>query len=159
MFFRISTALALLSMPMVADSGLFLQIRDKDTVTLVVPNGSCDAKVVSRSLDRLTLKLQRKTGPCGERDSLVSLSRMDVQDVAGNTRRGRHSGESRAGFCAAAATALVGAPSALAISEGAGNEPVALLVLLGSAVGGAILCRERHTRYTIFTERIVPSQP
>ncbi len=159
MFGRISTALVLLSLPAMADSGMFQQVRDKDPVTLVLPDGECDAKVVSRNLDRLTLKLKRKTGACGERDSLVVLSRMDVQDVVNNTRRTNRPGESRAGFCAAAAMALVGVPSALAIAEGARNAPVALLVLFGSGVGGALLCREGHTRYTVFTERIVPAQP
>lgn len=134
MFGRISTALVLLSMPSVADSGLFQQIRGKDRVTLVVPNGECDAKVVARNLDRLTLKLKRTTAACGERDSLVVLSRTDVQDVVNNTRRANRPGESRAGFCAAAAMALVGAPSALAIAEGAGNGPVALLVLFAAAL-------------------------
>jgi len=158
MFCRISTALVLLSMQVVADSGLLRQIREKDRITVVLPGGACDAKVVNRTLDQLKLKLGRKAGACGERDSMVVLSRMDVQDVV-NNRRTNDLHESRAGFCAAAAMALVGAPSALAIAEGAGNGPVALLVLFGSGVGGAVLCRERHTRYTIFAERIAPAQP
>lgn len=160
MFDRISTALVLLTMPAMADSRLFREIQNKDTVTLVLPNSECDAKVVSRSLDQLTLRLKKKTTGCGERKSLVALSRFSVSDVVNNRRRiVRDPVQSRAAFCGLAAMTLVGAPGALAVGETTGSGPVALLVLFGSAVGGAVLCRERGTRYTVFTDQIVPAQP
>ena len=160
MFGRISLAIVFLAMPAVADSRLFREIRNKDTVTLVLPNSECDAKVVSRNLDQLTIRLKKKTAGCGERNSLVALSRASVSDVVDNRRRIVHDpGQSRAAFCALAAITLVGAPGGFAIGETTGSGPAALLVLFGSAVGGAVLCRERGTRYTIFSDQIFPTQP
>ena len=153
-------ALVFLAMPAIADSRLFREIRNKDTVTLVLPNSECDAKVVSRSLDQLTLRLKKKTAGCGERKAMVALSRFSVSDVVDNRRRIVHNpGQSRATFCALAALTLVGAPGGLAVGETTGSGPVALLVLFGSAVGGAVLCRERGTRYTVFSDQLVPAQP
>lgn len=152
-------ALMLLAMPAVADSRLFREIRTKDTLTLVLPSSECDARVVSRSLDQLTLRLTKKTAGCGERNSLVALSRCSVSDVVDNRRRIVHvPGQSRAAFCALAAVTLVGAPGGLAVGETTGSDPAALLVLFGSAIGGAVLCRERGTRYTVFSDQIIPAQ-
>jgi hypothetical protein len=131
MFERLTAAVAILAIPALADSGLFYQIRDKDTITLVLPNGECGAKMVSRNLDQLTLRLERNTDPCGERKSLVVLSRLDVRDVL-NTKQ--HQNESQAGLCAAAAMALAGAPIAEAIGEMTRSDPAAILVLLKSQV-------------------------
>ncbi len=153
-------ALVLLAMPAVADSRLFREIRSKDTVTLVLPSSECDARVVSRSLDQLTLRLKKTTAGCGERDALMALSRFSVSDVVNNRRRIVHNpGQSRAAFCGIAAFTLIGAPGALAVGETTGSDPVALLVLFGSAIGGAVLCRERGTRYTVFADEIVATQP
>ena len=153
-------ALVLLAMPAIADSRLFREIRSKDTVTLVLPNSECDAKVVSRSLDQLTLRLKKKTAGCGERNELIVLSRFSVSDVVENRRRAVHDpGQSWAAFCGIAALTLVGAPGALAVGETTGSGPLGLLVLFGSAVGGAVLCRERGTRYTVFSDEIVPAKP
>jgi hypothetical protein len=160
MFDRISMALVLLAMPAIADSRLFREIRSKDTITLVLPNSECDARVVNRSLDQLTLRLKKKTAGCGEREALVTLSRFSVSDVVDNRRRiVRYPGQSRAAFCGIAALTLVGAPSALAIGETTGSDPAALLVLFGSAIGGAVLCRERGARYTVFADQIISAQP
>ena len=160
MFDRISIALVLLATPAMADSSLFREIRNRDSVTLVLPSSECDAQVVSRSLDHLTLELKKKTPGCGERKSLVALSRFSVTDVVDNRRRMVHDpGQSRAALCALAAMTLVGAPGALAIGETTGSDPAALLVLFGSAIGGAVLCRERGARYTVFADQIVPAQP
>jgi len=159
MFDRISMALALLAMPAVADSMLLREIRPRDTVTLVLQNGECDAKVVGRSLDQLTLRLKKNTAGCGEREALVTLSRFSVSDVVDNRSRIVHKpGQSRAAFCGIAALTLVGAPGALAVAETTGSGSVAVLVLFGSAVGGAVLCRERGTRYTVFSDQIIPAQ-
>lgn len=154
-------ALVFLAMPALADSRLFREIRTKDAaVTLVLPNSECDAKVVRRRLDQLTLKLKKKTIGCGERNALVALSRFSVSDVVDNRRRiVQDPGQSRAAFCALAALTLVGAPAGLAVGETTGSGPVALLVLFGSAVGGAVLCRGKGTRYTVFADQIIPAQP
>jgi hypothetical protein len=160
MFYRISMALVFLAIPALADSRLFREIRNKDTVTLVLPNGECDAKIVSRSLDQLTLRLKSKTAGCGAREALVTLSRFSVSDVVDNRRRiVRDPGQSRAAFCALAALTLVGEPSALAIGETTGSDPAALLVFFGSAIGGAVLCHERGARYTVFADQIMSAQP
>jgi hypothetical protein len=160
MFDKMSTVLVMLAIPALADSGLFHEIRRKDAITLVLPSGECDAKVVSRILDQLTLRLKRKTGACGERKSLITLSRIDVRNVVNNKLRTAHyPGESPGGFCAAIAMALVGAPASYAIGAKTRNGPLSLLVLFGSGVGGAALCRQRGTHYTVFTDRIVPAQP
>lgn len=157
---RISIALVLFTLPVLADTGLFHNIRNKDSVTLVLASGECDARVVGRKLDQLTLRLTKKTRVCGEREALIVVARTDVQDVVNNRSRTVHAlRESRAGFCAAAAMALVGAPGAYAIGESTGNGSAALLVLFGSGVGGAVLCRQRGSRYTVFADRITPLQP
>jgi hypothetical protein len=160
MFDKILTVLVMLAIPAVADSGLFHEIRSKDAITLVLPNGECNAKVVSRNLDQLTLRLKRKTAACGERASLMTLKPIDVRDVVNNRGRIAHyPGESASGFCAAIAMALVGAPGGYAIAAKTGSGPLAIMVLFGSGVGGAALCRQRGTHYTVFTDRIVPAQP
>jgi hypothetical protein len=157
---RISMALVFLAMPALADSRLFREIRNKDTVTLVLPNGECDAKVVSRNLNELTLRLKKKTAGCGEHNAIIALSRFSVSDVVDNRRRILHGpSQSWAAFCTTAAITLVGAPSALAIGETTGSDPAALLILFGSAIGGAVLCRERGARYTVFINDIISAQP
>jgi hypothetical protein len=160
MFNRVLIALVVFGVPAVADSRLFHQIRKKDAVTLVVPKGECGARVVSRSLDQLTLRLNATTDACGASRLAIVLLRADVQDVVDNRRESGHDPRrSRPGACAAAAMGLVGAPGALAVGAATESGPVALLVLFGSGVAGAALCRERGARYTVFSERITPAQP
>ena len=152
--------LLLLAIPALADSGLFPYIRNKDTVTLVLPGGECGARVVSRKLDQLTLRLKKKTSACGERGSLVTLSRVDVRDVVNNRPRVvRDSGDSPTALCAIGAMSFLGAPAAYAIGEKTGSDAAALAVFLGSGFAGALLCRDRGARYTVFTDRIAPTQP
>ena len=157
---RALIALAVLGVPAVADSRLFHQIRKRDAVTLVVPKGECGARVVNRSLDQLTLRLNATTDACGANRLSIVLLRADVQDVVDNRREFGHGPRgSRAGACAAAAMGLVGAPGAYAIGAATESGPAALLVLFGSGVAGAALCRERGPHYTVFTERISPARP
>src|SRR5207302_9712731 len=121
MFQRIPAALLVLTIPAWADSDLFERIQVKDSVTLVLPAGECKARVQSRRLDQLTVKLKEKNNVCGQKGSLVDLSRPDVHDVVDHRRvhlsnRGR--GDLPAGGeCAIAAMALVGAPGAYAVGE------------------------------------------
>ena len=157
---RVFIALTILAIPVFADSGLFHQIRKKDAVTLVLPNGECDARVVRRTLDQLTLRLKTTTGACGESRVPIVVLRGDVQDVVDNRRDSGHDPRwPRPGFCAAAAMALVGAPGAYAVGAATGSGPATLLVLFGSGVAGAALCRERGSHYTVFTGRITTVQP
>jgi len=157
---RLIIALTILAVPAVADSRLFHEIRKRDAVTLVLPNGECDARVVGRSLDQLSLQLNATTGTCGESTVRIVLQRADVQDVVDNRRDLGHGPRGpRPGSCAAAAMALVGAPGASAIGAATGSGPATLLVLFGSGVAGAALCRERGSHYTVFTGRITPVQP
>ncbi len=153
MFTRFSIALLAASMPALADAGLFDQIRDKNTVTLVLPAGECRAKVVARRLDQLTLAIESKTSPCGAPRSLVTLMRSHVRDVS---RKHRPPRNPLPGICAFAGIAFVGAPAAVAIGEKTGNGEAAVAVLLGSGVGGALLCRDRGSGYTILAERVTP---
>ena len=53
------------------------------------------------------------------------------------------------------AAALVGAPAAFAINQKTGSEGGALAALVGAGVAGALLCRERGSRYTVFIERVI----
>ena len=78
---RLLLMLVLLAIPAAADLGLFDQIHEKDAVTLVLPDGPCDAKVVKREPRQLTVGLKDTTRTCGKRKSLFMVSRSDVQDV------------------------------------------------------------------------------
>jgi hypothetical protein len=62
----------------------FLPIRNKDTITLVLPNSECQTKVAGRNLDQLTLRLESKPSVCGAPKSLVVLSNPDVREVVNN---------------------------------------------------------------------------
>ena len=60
---------------------MFDQIHEKDAVTVVLPDGPCDAKVVRREPGQLTIRLTSTTRTCGKRKSLFTVSRSDVQDI------------------------------------------------------------------------------
>ena len=153
---RVFAALLMLTTPLVADSGGFYQIRNKDSITLVLPNGECHAKVVSRILDQLTLKLESKASVCGEPKSLMVLSRLDIMDVVNNRRRDR---EWLAPVCGVAALIFVGAPAGAAVAEETGSRVATSLVVAGSILGGAFLCGKHGSHYTVLAERVVPAQP
>lgn len=153
MFARFSIVLLVACLPVLADVGMFDQIRDKNTVTLVLPAGECRAKVVARKLDQLTLAIESKSSPCGEPKSLVTVLRSDVHDVS---RQHRPRRDPLPGICAFVGIAFVGAPGAVAIEEKTGNGEAAVVALLGSAVAGALLCRDRGSGYTILAERVTP---
>jgi hypothetical protein len=156
-FSRIWITLAALAIPAVADPALFHQIRNKDTVAVVLPNGECDTKVVRRKLDQITLKLKRKTAACGERNALVEVSVPDVRDVVTN-RRGSHDDPSQTARCAGVLTASIGAPVAFVVGAKTESSGAVWAVLLGSAVGASFVCRQKGSDYTIFAGQIV-AQP
>src|SRR5712692_2417996 len=115
MYRRISTMLVLFAIRAAADPRLFHEIRNKDALALVSPNGECDAKVVGRQLDRLTVRLKKTTPACGLRNSLVSQSRTDVEDVVDAKRAIVHGrGGSTVVTCAKLGL-VVGAAAGLAI--------------------------------------------
>ena len=60
---------------------MFDQIHEKNAVTLVLSDGPFDAKVVRREPEHLTVRLKNTTRTCGQRKSLVAVSRSDVQDI------------------------------------------------------------------------------
>jgi hypothetical protein len=155
---KLFVVLVFLTIPAVADSRLFREVRKKDTVSLVLPNGECAGRVVSRNLDQLTLRLEKKAADCGDRGSLITVSRGDVTDVVDNKLRDR--GDLSFGpHCEILAMSLVGAPGAFAIGEKTGSSAAALSIFLGSAVAGAYLCRQRGPHFTIFAEGLSLLKP
>jgi len=156
---KLPCVLALLTIPAFADPALFDWIHLKQDAVLVLPDGTCDAKVVGRRAGQLTAKLKNTTRVCGRRNTLVTVSRADVLDVADRRLTGRQPGTSRAGWCFGLALALIGQPAALYVGEGLHSDVGALAVFAASAVAGGMLCRDRTPRYVIVTERVAPERP
>lgn len=151
---RLLLSLVLATTPGAAHPRLFYKIHDKEAITLVLPTGHCNAKVVSRETDELTVRLKRTTNACGERTSLVRLSRSDIRDVMDD----RHSPEPDSGQCALIGMAAAGTTAGRAVGELTGSNLALLSIIGAGGVAGALLCRESH-RITVFTDRIVPAQP
>jgi hypothetical protein len=153
---KILFGVILLTTPAVADPRLFDKIQDREAITLVLPNGPCDAKVVRREPEELTVRLKSTTSVCGKRRSLVMVSRSDIQDVVERRRAERAPDPQCAliGMTAAATTA------GRAVGELTGNYPAMLAIIAGGGIAGALVCREgRHTPYVVYTDRLVPAQP
>ena len=153
---RTFVMVSLFVMPAAADVGLFQKIRRGDQIRLVVPNGECDAKVVSRKVDQLGVKLKTTTSACGARESLIVVSRADVRDVLNKRHWSRNKLLSAA--CILPFFAL-GPPAAYGVGEKTGNGGAALAVLFGSAAAGAVVCRPRGTTYVLFADHFAPAQP
>jgi hypothetical protein len=151
---RLLFILALVTTPGAADPRLFDKIHSKDTITLALPNGHCDAKVVKHELDELTVRLKRTTTACGERKLLARLSRSAVWDVVDD----RQSHEPFSAHCAALVMTAVWSTAGLAVGEVTGSNLAGGSILGAGAVAGALLCRERHP-VIVFTDRIAPTQP
>lgn len=156
---RVLTALTLFVIPVVAEPGLFHQIRNKAVVTLVMPQGECEAEVVQRALDQLTLRLKKTTDACGKVSSRVRLSLRDVEDIVDNRRPAVHGGDmSRSKACALFGL-LLGGYAGVAVAEKTGrDEPVVPLIAAGG-IGGAVLCRDRGSRFSVFIKQVVRAQP
>lgn len=142
-----------------ADPGLFDQIHVKDAVTVVLPDGPCDAKVVRREPGQLTVRLTSTTSTCGKRKSLVTVSRSDVQDVV--DRHSIKSGPDTSDSDQCSAKLMLGALLAgQGVMEAARSYRAGLLAMVGGGIAAAIYCHEPgRPRYGIFTGRIVPAQP
>jgi hypothetical protein len=148
--------MVLVAIPAAANPLLFNEIHKKQTVRIVLPDDQCEAKVVKRDLDHLTVRLKvKKTGPDCVRQSrsLVLVSRSDIKDVVDE----RHSTESFRGACTTLVTALA-APTAVAVGMWTGNGVAMMFTAAGGGVTAGILCHQA-TRYTVFVERIVPARP
>jgi hypothetical protein len=159
MYSRVLTALIVFGIPAWADPGLFDKIHKKDVIPLVLPNGHCDARVVSREPNQLTVRLKGTTDACGERKSLAQLSRSDVQDVVDERRSTAYApGESPVAHCVILVTTGAASTAGLAVGEATGSNLALLSVVAGSGIAAALLCRQ-GPRYTVFTDRIVPAQP
>jgi len=78
---KVFLAVALIVVPAIAETPDFENLRHNQTVTLIVPGAQCEAKVVSRQPDQLTLSLKKTTSACGQRNSRVTLSREDTWDI------------------------------------------------------------------------------
>ena len=151
--------MVLLAIPAAADPGLFDQIHEKDAVTVVLPDGPCDAKVVRREPGQLTIRLTSTTRTCGKRKSLFTVSRSDVQDIVD-----RHSIEPRpdrsgAGQCLGK-LGLGVLWAGYGVASATQSEPPGLLVWAIGGIAVAAYCHEaRRPRYGVFTDRIVSAQP
>ena len=151
---RLLLILVLFTRPGAADPHLFDKILDKQAITLALPNGHCDAKVVKRDLDELTVSLKKTTNACGERKSLARVSRSDVWDVVD----ARQSHESFSAHCAALVWTALASTAGFAAGEATGSNLAVGSILGAGAVAGALLCRDRHP-VIVFTDRIAPAQP
>jgi hypothetical protein len=151
---RLLLVLVLLTRPGAADPHLFDKIRDKQAITLALPNGHCDAKVVKHDRGELTIRLKKTTNACGERKWLVRVSRSDVWDVVDD----RQSHEPFSAHCAALVMTAVLSTAGFAVGEVTGSNLALGSILGAGAVAGALLCRERHP-VIVFTDRIAPAHP
>ena len=155
---RLVLMLALLTIPAAADSGLFDQIHEKDAVTVVLPDGPCDAKVVRREPGQLTVSLRITTRTCGKRKSLFTVSRSDVHDIVDRRSITPRPDSSGSGQC----LGKLGLGVLLAgrgVMELTQSEPPGLLVWAVGGIAAAVYCHEPLSRYGIFTDQIVPAQP
>ena len=148
--------LSVFTVPAAANPAQFDLIFPKQAIVLVLPDGTCDAKVVTRGGDQMTARLKRTTRLCGKRNALVTVSRADVREVVGVAP---DPGISRGGLCAIGAIAFVGGPASMAVSEGLGSNAGGLAVLVASGIAGYLFCREHRPRYGVFTDRVTPVQP
>ncbi len=151
---KLFLSLALCASPALADPALFVYLHPKQAVRLVLPDGTCDAKVVHREPDQLTARLKKATRLCGTQGALVIVVRNDVRDVV--DRRPPRPEPNR---CALLGMALVGLPAARYLgSDAVSSQTGALAVLAASGIAAGLLCRDHTPRYVVLTDRITPAQ-
>ena len=161
---RLLTAVMAVAVPACADPRQFAGIHQRQVVRIVLPNAQCDAKVVSRTPDQLTLALRKTTSACGKRNALVSVSRTDVENVIDEkpSRQERRDElqtgiPSAAGVCTIIGATLVAGTAGLAVGELKGDGP-AIAVTAGGAAISAVICygflSRSRPRYSVFTSRI-----
>src|SRR5262245_2827964 len=133
-------ALLIATVPSWADSRGFHEIRKGDRIALVLPGGECDARVVGRQLDSVTVRLNKSTSVCGPRKSLIQVFDGDVRDlVAWKASSSRTFDRGTCGKIAAG----VGVPTALDVGIRARSGLAGGAVIAASIAGGALLCRDR----------------
>lgn len=152
-------AIYLLAVPATANPQLLANIRPNETVTIALPRAECDAKVVRRDADQLTLLLKRTT-PCGARKSLVTLARADVDNVIDERPRGSRTDplQTGAGRCTVLGWVVVMASAGQLIGETKG-EAAGWAVIAGGAVTSAVVCHAifpRGPRYSVFASKVTP---
>src|SRR5882724_2207984 len=138
---RLLLTLVLLAIPAAADPGLFGQIHEKDAVTVVLPDGPCDAKVVRREPGQLTVSLKITTRTCGKRKSLFTVSRSDVQDIVDRHSIVPRPDTSDSGQCLGK---LMLGPllAGRGVMEATRSEPPGLLVMVVGGIAVAAYCHE-----------------
>jgi len=155
---RLLLMLVLLTIPAAADPGLFNQIQVKEAVTLVLPDGPCDAKVIRREPGLLTVSLKITTSTCGKRKSLFTVSRSDVQDVV--DRRSLPRPDTTGSEQCLGKLGLGVLLAGYGVASATQSEPPGLLVWAIGGIAVAAYCHEPgRPRYGIFTGRIAPVQP
>ena len=156
---RLFLILVVITSSAAGDPGLLDQIHKKEAVTLVLPDGPCDAKVIRREPGQLTVSLRVTTRTCGKRKSLFTVSRSDVQDIVDRRSIVPRPDTSGSGQCLGK---LMLGPllAGRGVMEATQSEPPGLLVMVVGGIVVAAYCHEpRRPRYGIFTDRIVPVQP
>jgi hypothetical protein len=158
---RALLGIVLVVVPAVADPRQFDAIRINQAITIALPDAQCDAKVVSRDPDQLTVALKKTTQACGERKSLVTVWRTDVENVIDERPPGRRlveDGNSRAAACTIAGSVLVATSAGQYVGETTkGNAPMLLVIARGAAVSAARcygVFFPRGPRYSVFTSRV-----
>jgi len=156
---RLLCALLLFTISAAADPGLFDTIHPKQTIVLVLPDGTCDAKVVENKVDHLTARLKNTTGPCGKRNTFVRVLRSDVHDVF-DRQLTPHPDAPGAVRCALIGMTIAATTGGLYVGERFETQAGALAVMAAGGVAGALLCRIPHgPRYRVVADRIIPAQP
>lgn len=155
---KLAVALTVFATSASADPVLFERIHKKNVIEIVIPGGECEARVVKRALDELTVRLKNTTAACGQANALVTLSRSNLRDVVDNRRSTGYAPRgSQGGQCAAIGTALA-VPAGIAVGVLARNVWASLGIFAGGGVATAIVCN-KDTHYTVFLDHIDPAQP
>jgi hypothetical protein len=156
---RLRFVLVLLTIPAAADLKLLEKIHEKVAVMLVLSDGPCDAKVVRREPEQLTVRLTSTTSTCGKRKSLVTVSRSDIHDVVDRRSVAPRQDTFESGRCVGLVS-LGAVTGGQALVEATRSYRPALFLLVAGGIASAVLCHEpRRPRYAAYTDRIVPVQP
>ena len=149
----IAVVLVTFALPAWADPALFEKIHKRNVIEIVLPGGECEARVVRRALDELTVKLKSSTSACGSANALMTLSRSNLRDVVDDRgAMGYGPRRSGAGQCAAIGSALI-VPAGIAVGILTRSPWASLGIFTGGGVATGILCN-KATRYTVFVEQI-----
>ena len=147
----VCAAFAAIAAEATADDRDFHKINRGAAILTVTPQGECAGVVTRRQMDSLTVRLTQPASPCGKQDSQIEIAKGDVTDVVNSARSsslGRHAPQT---------CAKLGALAGLVLAErvGAATQSANALILLPAAgIAGALLCRDRGPKYTVFAGRL-----